>query len=120
MSRAADVIPSAVNAHGLLREDMLLCCNGGGDVNRTKARSRREDHEIDILEIDDLLIAIKAAENAIIPNCNACRRDEFALDLFVVFLAQRVTRGLRFSDINVSHRDDPHIWIRHQCVVRGA
>jgi hypothetical protein len=104
------VVARDIDAHGLLGEDVLLRRNGGRDVHGAEARRGRQDHEVDVGQREQLLVAVEAAEDAVVGHIGA---------LGVRFL-ERVAHALRLLEVDVAHRDELHVGIRGQRVVRGA
>jgi hypothetical protein len=68
------VVARDVDAHGLLGEDVLLRGHRRCDVHVAEARRRREDHEIDVLQVASTFwIAVKPAEDPVVGHVRRAR-----------------------------------------------
>jgi len=102
----------AVNADGLLHEDVLASLDRSLKVIRTEARRRGQNHKIDVGQIDQLLIGVEANELAVSRHIN------LALVLHLVDGTQG-TIGIRLE--RIGNRRHLHIAARdRQCLLEGA
>ena len=110
MCRATRVVARGVETHWFFRENVLFCRHCCGDMNGAKSRRSREDHKINIFEIEHFLIAIDSPEDALIAGRYTV----------TVLCGQRIANALGLLDIDVGEGNDAHIFVGGERVVGRA